>query len=776
MDEKEITPVNPVRSLGRVNFQSLREEDVLDVSPEESLRLLDYWHVILKRRWIVLTCLLIVFTTVALGTFKEKRVYAGRVLIEINPEEPQVLSFQQIAQAGPSWDIASYRETQYKILLSRSLAERVVRDLRLYQYPEFYEGHKYFGLVTTVPQKIPSPSDPSPPDSSSEAFRNSVSHFMDSTGVAPIERSNLVRVSFLSHNPELASRIANQLANDYIDRNLQVKWDEALKASEWLSGRLVELKSKLQKSEDALQAYAEKNSILFVQNAVNAQSQSMADARLEQLQQEYTQAQADRTQKQSLYSLVQAGKVQDLPGFLSNTLIQRLQENLGELQSQYSELTATVKPGYPKAKALKKQIDSVQANLNRQKLNLSQNITQEYQASLAREQFLRGLLDQQEKLVNVVGQKSIEYNILKREVDTNRSLYDGVLQRMKEAQVAAGLKASNIMVVDPSEVPKTPAKPRVLLNLALGFILGTGLGVGLAFLQEYLDNTLKTPDEVESLLRLPSLGVLPSFHLNGSQQSSSRKLATIKMDGNGTGSLAIQKNPASLEAFRSLRTSILLSANPVPKLLLVTSALPGEGKTTTTVNLGATLASLGSRVVIVDCDMRRPSCHRTAGVQNNPGFVQCLTGRVNLADAILPVPGVKNLYVIPCGPIPPNPAEILSSPLTAEMLRKLCAEFEYVLVDSPPLLNVADSRILATMTDAVVLVTRAFDTPYEVVRRARSLLYGAGARILGVALNDVNVHRQGYGYKDGYYQQYGYGYGGYGSDYEPDEHDTSEGA
>jgi len=775
MDEREITPVSRARSLGRVSVQSLREEEVLDVSPEESLRVLDYWHIILKRRWIVLTCLLIVFTTVALGTFKEKRVYAGRVLIEINPEEPQVLSFQQIAQTGPSWDIASYRETQYKILKSRSLAERVVRDLRLYQYPEFYEGHKYLGLVTSIPKKIPSPSDPSPPDSSSEAFRNSVTHFMDATGVEPVERSNLVKVSFLSNNPELASRIANQLANDYIDQNLQVKWDEALKASEWLSGRLVELKSKLQTSEDALQAYAEKNSILFVQNAVNAQSQSMASARMEQLQQEYTRAQADRTQKESLYSLVQAGRVQDLPGFLDNSLIQKLQETLAELQSQYTELTATVKPAYPKAKALKKQIDSIQIVLNRQKLSLSQNITQEYQATRAREQYLRTLLDQQEKLVNVVGQKSIQYNILKREVDTNRSLYDGVLQRMKEAQVSAGLKASNIRVVDPSEVAKTPAKPRVLLNLALGFILGMGLGVGLAFFQEYLDNTLKTPDEVESLLRLPSLGVLPSFHLNGSEKSADRKLATLEADGNGAGSLAIQKSPASLEAFRSLRTSILLSANPVPKLLLVTSALPGEGKTTTTVNLGATLASLGSKVVIVDCDMRRPACHRATGVKNSPGFVQCLTGRVDLADAILPVTDVTNLYVIPCGPIPPNPAEILSSPLTAEILRKLCTEFEYVLVDSPPLLSVADSRILATITDAVVLVTRAYDTPYEIVRRARSLLYGAGARILGVALNDVNVHRQGYGYKHGYYQQYGHGYGGYGSD-EPDEHDASDGA
>jgi polysaccharide biosynthesis transport protein len=762
MDENEITPVNQTQSVERINGRYVREEDILDVSVEESPRLLDYWHVIMKRRWAVLTCLLVIFSTVAIGTFKEKPVYAGKILVEINPVEPQVLSFQQIAQAGQSWDFQSYRETQYKILKSRSLAERVVRDLRLYQYPEFYQSRSYFGLVTKNPKKIPSPADPNPPDPNSSAYRNSVSNFMALMAVSPIERSNLVEVSFYSRDPARASRVANQLGEDYIDQNLQVKWNEALKASEWLSGRLVELKSKLKSSEDALQAYAAKNSILFIQNAVNAQAQSMANARLEQLETEYTKAQADRAQKEALYSLVQEGRVQDLPGVLDNRLIQTLEGNLSDLKRQYSELTATVKPGYPKAMALKKQINTLQANLDRQKEALTQNINQEYQAAVGREKNLSAIIAQQEKLVDVVSQKTIQYNILKREVDTNRSLYDGVLQRMKEAQVAAGLNASNIMVVDPALLPKWPAKPRIIFNLALGFILGLGLGIGLAFFQEYLDNTLKTPDEVESLLRLPSLGLIPSIHLNGSSKSSEHGLTTLKTGSNGSYGLALQKDPMAAEAFRSLRTSILLSANPIPKVLLVTSALPGEGKTTTTVNLGATLASLGSKVVVVDCDMRRPACHRAAGVKNSPGFVQCLTGRVNLSEAILPVPGIPNLSMIPCGPVPPNPAEVLSSSLTTELLRRLRAEFEYVLVDSPPILSVADTRILATMTDAVVLVTKAYETPFEVVRRARSLLYGAGARILGVALNDVNIRKESYGGKYGYYQQYGYGYG---SDY-----------
>jgi capsular exopolysaccharide synthesis family protein len=589
---------------------------------------------------------------------------------------------------------------------------------------------------------------------------------MDVVEVTPVRRSNLVEVYFYSHDPQLAARVANQLAADYIEQNLQVKWDETIKASEWLSNQLVGLKGKLEKSEDALQAYAQAHSILFVEDRKN-----LVNARLEQLQTEYTKAQADRFQKESLYSLVQAGKVQDLPGVLANNLIQDLSVRLAELERDYAQQTAIVKPDYPKAVQLRKQIDALQASLETQKKALVQNIVDEYRSAMAREKYLAEAVDAQKKEVNDIAEKSIQYNILKREVDTNKQLYDGLLQRLKEAQVSAGLKASNIRIVDAAEVPRRPVRPRVVLNLGIGFILGLGLGIGLAFFQDYLDKSLKTPDEVETLVRLPSLGVIPAFAALGAGKAPgtglmSRRGATAQM------APAVQTSPASIEAFRSLRTSILLSANPVPKLILITSAFPGEGKTSTTINLGATLASLGSRVVIVDCDMRRPACHRSTGVENKPGFVQCLTGHVDLAEALLPVPGVENLSVIPCGPIPPNPAEILSSPMAGELFQRLRSQFEYVLVDSPPLLSVADSRILSTLTDAVVLVVRAYETSYDVVRRARALLYGAGARVLGVALNNVDFRRDGYGYD--YYRRYGYGYGsGYGYGYGYGE-DTKE--
>ena len=775
MPNAEVPTTDPAQSLVLSGPQSLQQPlEPLNVPAQEIPYLLDYWIVIVKRRWVVLSCLLIVFTTVAIGTLKKKPVYEGKVLIEINPEQPNVLNFQEVLQLT-SVDIDSYRETQYKVLQSRTLAEHVIDGLKLNCYPEFYRNRFLFGLIERDPDKIPSASEPGPPDRSMNAYRNTVKHFIDNIDVTPVRHSNLVEVSFYSEDAELAARIANQLSSDYIDQNLQVKWDETIKASEWLSGQLVGLKAKLEKSDDALQSYARANSIIFVE-----EKQNLVNERLKELQEAYTKAQAERFQRESLYNFVQAGRVQDLPGVLDNRLVQDLSLRLAELERDYAQITATVKPEYPKAIALKKQIDAIQASLDRQKKNLSQNIIDSYRSALANERYLDQAVDEQKKEVNDIAEKSVQYNILKREVDTNKQLYEGLLTRMKEATVSAGLKASNVRIVDSAQVPKAPVKPRVALNLALGIVLGAAFGVGLAFLQEYLDKTLKTPDEVEGLLRLPSLGLLPSYFTDGTGKGNDKRLATVKHGSDSAIAPAVQTARTAIEAYRSLRTSILLSASPVPKVLLITSAVPSEGKTTVTVNLGATLASLGSKVVIVDCDMRKPCCHRSTGVENKPGFVRCLTGHVDLADAILPVPGVPNLSVIPCGPIPPNPAEVLSSPVTPELLNKLRSQFEYVLVDSPPLLSVSDSRILSTLTDAVVLVTRAYSTPYDVVRRARGLLYAAGARILGVALNSVDPHKGGYGYGYGYgyghyYYQYGYGYGyGYGQDTNEDSAGQSE--
>jgi capsular exopolysaccharide synthesis family protein len=559
--------------------------------------------------------------------------------------------------------------------------------------------------------------------------------------------------------------VANKLADDYIENNLQVKFDATTKASAWLDNKLRDLRSQVEAADDRLAEYARANGIVFV-----SQSQTLVTEKLGQLQSQLTAAQSDRMSREALYDQVQSGHIDTLPGIVDNQLIQGLESKKTDLERTYDDMSVNYKPDYPKVVQIKKQMDAIDTQIERQKKIAAKTIVDQYNTAQGREKYLEKAVDDAKGAVNDLADKTIQYNIIKRDSDSNHELYAALTERMKEANAAAGLNQSNIHVVDPSQVPGGPVKPRVFLNLSVGLLLGLALGVGLAFFQEYLDKTLKTPDDVEQFLRLPSLGVLPRFALAGAEPGEhATETLSLTTGSNGHHHLppAIQTSPQALEAFRSLRTSVLLSASPVPRLILVTSALPSEGKTTTAINLGVTLASLGNKVVVVDCDMRRPAVHRGTAVENHPGFVQCLTGHVDVATAVLPVAGVENLSVIPCGPIPPNPAEVLSSPVCADLLHRLRGQFEYVLVDSPPLLSVADSRILATLVDAVVLVARAHSTPYDVVRRARTLLYGSGARILGVALNDLDIERGGFGY-----QQYQYGYG-YGYGQMPDDHDAA---
>lgn len=751
MDENRITEVREPDALVHADRAVQRESVVLDVAPEDVPHLLDYWELILKRRWLVLTCVLVVFTTVAIGTLKEKPVYEGKVEIEIDPEPPDIVNFKEVVSLGNNTDFESYEDTQYKLIQSRTLAEQVVTDLKLYENPEFIRPRYLFGLIEGAAPALPPNIDEGPPDKSSPLFRNAVAYFQSAVDVDPVRRSNLADITFDSHDPNLAATVANKLADEYSNFNLETKYNETMKASAWLKNKIADMKITVEKEDDKLAEYARANGIVFVND-----KETLVTAHLSQVATSLTAAQNDLIGIGTLYDQVQAGHIETLPGIIDNPLVQNLQIRKTDLERQYDDMSVEYKPDYPKVQHIKKQMDAIDKQIEQQKKTAAKTIIDEYHNAQERVKKFNNALTEAKNEQNDLAEKTIQYDIIKRESQSNHELYDGLLTRMKEANVSAGLNASNIRVIDPSDVPTAPVKPRVFVNLAAGLIVGLGIGIGLAFFQEYLDKTLKTPDDVEQYLRLPALGVLPRFAIAGGKDDKNAE-ALLPVGSNGHHALApgIQTNPQSVEAFRSLRTSVLLSASPVPRLILVTSALPSEGKTTTTVNLGATLASLGNRVIVVDCDMRRPSCHRSTGVENTPGFVQCLTGHVDLKAAILAVPGVENLSVVPCGPIPPNPAEVLSSPLTADLLRRLRTQFEYVLVDSPPLLSVADSRILATLVDAVVLVARAHATPYDVVRRARTLLYGSGARILGVALNDLDLERHSFGSEQ---YQYGYGY------------------
>ena len=761
-----------------------RKPEALLPAAVESPDFVAYGIVLRKRRWTVITLAAFLFAAVLIVTLKETPLYEAKALVEIEKENPNIVTAADLFEIDNVSN--TFLETQYKVLQSDSIARRVIRDLSLDQRPEFNPPRHWWSLGSrqAAAQASLSPSAPQP---DSDGVYNALKTYQDRLDIEPVKQSRLVEVSFESRDPVLAAEIVNSVAENYINQNLELRWQAAQKASEWIAQQLVGVKAKLEKSEDEMQAYARANGLLFLESEKGA-TENIVDSRLRELQDALTKAQADRIGKESLYRLVESGDYASLPTVFDNRELQELTLRLSDLDTQEALLASTFAPDYPRRKQLESEIAEAQQTLEQERQRAAAHINDDYFASVRRESLLREAFAAAEKDANGIAERSVQYNILKREVDTNRGLYDGLLDRLKQAGVAAGLKESNIRVVDAAVPPKKPAKPRVALNLSLGLLVGLAAGIGAAFLQEYFDNSLKTTEDVERILQLPALALIPAVEsLNGhcdgralreEASSESRPGEPAPLGGrtprlgggNGHGGKApphwyriddlSPKYSALTEAFRSLRTSVLLSAaERPPRSLLVSSAQPGEGKTTVSTNLAISLAQLGQRVLLLEGDLRRPSVHRAFGIQGSLGVVSYLTGQQDWRDAVEKI-SLPGLEVLVCGPAPPNPAELLSSDRMRKLFEEALAEYRFVVVDSPPLLNVADSRILATLVEGVVLVVKGGATPRELALRAQGYAMDVGARVIGVVLNNVDLHREEYSYVRHYGAD---GYGGYGT-------------
>lgn len=758
---------------GGLNLVDNRVVDLSDayeiLEPEEPLDLRAYGRILRKRLATVLIVFFLVFAVGLIVTLKEKPVYRAQVLMEIQKENADIPTIKDLYELESVSD--SYLKTQYDILASESLARHVIDQLHLDALPEFNKP-RWWSLerfrFTSAPKKQTFALGPAPTAHDSVVYQRVLERFQDRLSIEPVSRSRLVTVRFDSRNGELSARIVNTLADDYIDQSLEARWAATQKATDWLSQQLVGVKGKLENSEEQLQDYARHNGLVFLENDKGA-SQNVANERLQELQEELTKAQADRYEKESLYRLVQSGDYGSLPGVVENKLIQDLSERLAELKRELADLSTKFNAEYPRVKEVQSQIDEIEATLKDERQRAADKITNEYLAAVRREELVKQALEDQQKQVNVVAEKAVQYNIIKREVETNKELYEGLLQRLKEAGVSASLKASNIRVVDSADPPAKPAKPQVPLNLAVAALLGLGLGISTAFLQERLDDTLKGADDVERLFGLSALALIPSVHSLNGDRPSVRKLLDrtlpLRSGPNGTASNPAarwhridqvergEKPQASLvEAFRSLRASVLLStADHPPGSLLITSTQPGEGKTTVATNLAISLAQLGQRVLLVDADLRFPSLQRLFRIRESLGLVSHLTGQQDWRAAVCPS-GSPGLDLLLCGPVPPNPAELLSSKSMGAFINAAKSEYGFVILDSSPLLALADSRILAALVDGVLFVVKSGATPREQVIQSQSSIRSAGANLIGVALNNVTLHTNGY-----------YGLGIYGS-------------
>jgi succinoglycan biosynthesis transport protein ExoP len=745
----------------RVERRRTMQGGIFPAQMEKPPDLLAWWRVIRKRRWTVLTAFSVLFAAVLVGSIKEKPVYQAKALIEIDKENPSVANPQELFLLDEVSD--AYLETQYKVLTSDDLAERVIHQLGLDRQAEFLPSTLAWPWSMTASAAAAFPPPP-PKDSAAVpdlSVRETVlTRFRSRLDIRPIRRSRVVEIRFDSQAPELAARTVNAVAENYIQKNLEARWDAAQKASEWLSQQLRDLKAKLENSEDDLQKYAADNGLLFLETE-KGDAESIVNQSVREVQEELTRAQADRMEKESIFRLVQSGEYGSLPGVLDNKLLQDLTFRLADLQREQAQLATTFTDNYPKVKQTQSQIAEIQSSLERERWRAAQKISNDYFAALRREKLVRQAFAEKQAEANQIAEKSVQYGILSREVDTNKGLYEGLLERLKEAGVSAGLKASNIRIVDPGTVPYKPIAPNYPLNLGLAAFLGLGLGICMAFLKEHLDQTIRYSQDVFHFLGVPVLGFIPSMSARNGKKlkgitaadrefifgpaNSRTAPGDALIEDRPRNDLGIHKGSAFSEAFRELRTSVILSASGrLANSILVTSAQPGEGKTTVAVNLAFSLAQLGQPVLLVDADMRRPSIQKYFP-QKGSKLSSYLGGQGAWQQMVYPTP-ISRLNVLHCGPIPENPSELLSSDRMRALIQESMTTYRFVILDSPPLLNRADSRILGSMVGATLLVVKGGETPRQVVQYAESQARSVGANLIGVVLNNLDSSLNDYSY------------------------------
>jgi len=688
-----------------------------------------YWLILLKRLWTILTAAVVVATLAAIVSFRTQPVYEATARVEVEADTPQIQSFNDLFRDMSGFSDETFLQTQVNVLKSENLAWRTVQQLGLGGKAEMGGGGER------------------PLADSQNAVQNGlIQAFRGHLRVQLMRDSRMIEVTYDSTDPQLAARAANALVNNYSEYSFHQKYDATRQASGWMEGQLDELKAKVEKSQQAMVDYERQNVIVNI-----GDKQTVVEQRLAALSSDLTNAQSERMQKESLYDLVNSNPSQ-VAFTTQNDMLQRLDEKQADLREEYVDALGQYGPNFPKVKRLRDQLDEVQSIMERERKRNVTRIRNDYLAALGRERLLSAAVAQEKVEVGKLNQLLIEHNMLKREFETNQQLYESLLQHLKDATVSAGLRATNIHLVDSALVPTGPVRPRIMYNIAVGLLVGLVLGITLAFVQESLDTSVKSAEELERLIAAPALAVIPlaraSWRRMGGDNGHSK---------NGSVESIVLKHPASTlaEAYRTLRTSILLSTAPrPPQAVLVTSAQPREGKTSTSLNLALGLAQRGVPVVIVDADLRRPGISRALALsQNGAGLSSLLSGAHRLDEVLRQFEAVPNLWVLPAGPEAPNPADLFSSPTMENLLQELRARFEHLVLDTAPLLLVTDATILSRLVDGVVLVVESGVTARRALVRAHKILESAGGRILGSVLNKWDERDEGYysGYGSYYY-------------------------
>ena len=739
--------------------------------PQE-INLRDYWRVLVKHRWIVITTLLVVVTTMAIYSLTMIPIYRATAQILIEKTNPNILSIQELVIMDPSG--TDFYQTQYKILESRSIAQEVIKRLDLAQHPEFKpRGKKQENFISEVikllnldkllgfkdPEKQQEKQQENEPTSEVSSFPVAtppddsaiVNSFLGKLKIEPIHNSRLVNIHFESVDPNLAAQVANTLAQAYIDWNLGLRLKTQQNVSNILDEQVKEARGKLDASEQALQQYREKYGVAAISGKGGEGPEGKQDIIRPKLMQVNTQLvdaiknriEAEIQYKNARETLKVPGKAESLPEVMSNPAILALKDQEVRLLRDRAEKSEKFGPKHPVMFSLNQEIE----NLKKKKLEEIRNIVNamktKYEVALNQELSLQKALMQSQDEIIKQDKIAIQYQVLQQETESNRALYDMLLKRLKETNVSEENRTINIHVVDEAVVPKGPFKPRVMKNISLAVVVGLFLGIGLAFFIEFLDNTVKTPDDLKRYFNLSYLGAVPHFKIENPDLPKSDLI--VLNDPNSSAS----------ESYRGIRTGVLFSgSNGPPHSLLITSTDVKEGKTITCSNLAIAMAQAGQKILVLDCDMHRPRFHKLFNLGNQRGLSNILIGEIDWREVKIPTP-IPNLEVIPSGPNPPNPADLIGSDRMRDLVKEATREYDRILFDSSPVGAVTDSVVLSRFVEGVVLVVKVRQTVRERVANSLRLFKDVQAHVLGAVLNDISMGKDGYYYYHYYHYYYG---------------------
>ena len=712
----------------------------------------DFRKILIKRKWVIIIGLAIGIAYAIFYIVTTVPQYEATARLHIDLSRSTNIGIEDLIEQklGGGEDTAEKLQTEIRIMQSESVVMEVINSLDLYHkrpFSELFKEHPYDGTLSPV-----------------QRFKL-ITAFQNATKVMVLPNTEIVEVHFQNSDPAVAANIANSIVDAYLDRDLRSRFEGTTRVSNWLTQQLTTVKKQVEDSQKSLTDYQRQNNLL----QLDAQGGNLLTDSLRTVNQQLAEAEADRIVKEARYKMAQTRNPDLLISVAPGTVLGGLRSQQAELMVQAAQLKSKFGPDYPKVRELDKQLTSVQADIDSEINDLTKRFQEEYNAAVKTESLLQERLNTTKQEAFKENESAAQFEILKHGAESASELYDGLQMKLKEAGITAGLNSNNVDIIDRASIPPYPILPKKRSALIFGFLGGLIGGIALAFFFESLDDTIRTSDDAEAISQLPTLAVIPHFVVAGrkgapttpSAKAEQQRLLKVSPD------LVSYVDPQSIaaEGFRTFRSSILLSAvDHEPKLLLITSSFAAEGKSTCAANLAISFAQRSARVLLVDTDLRKGTLHMKFRLSNRAGLSTLLSRESGAEAYEHPLPELPNLTVLSRGPIAPNPGEMLASRAMEELLTQWRSEYEHIILDSSPILAVADTLSLTPQVDAAFILVRSGVTRKRALIRVREQLRRASGRVLGTVINDVDLRMENYytyskRYDYGYKSNYGAGYG-----------------